>query len=132
MSIKRLSLAAVLLASLAACSSNNATQPTTPAAPAEQPAQTAVLTGNVTKFACENGQTVTLKQNGSESVTLAVDTIGSSVELTRAVSGSGVRYASNKGFYNKPTEFHFKGAEGYLEFTDPYGNKVKTNCNETK
>ena len=53
-----------------------------------------------------------------------------STTLNQAVSGSGSRYISNNGFYNKTTEWHVKGSEAYFAFNDPYGNSVETSCQE--
>ena len=82
-------------------------------------------------FECKNGMTITA-QHGGDQVRVSVDTIGDSVTLQRAVSGSGVRYASNNGFYGKPTEFHHNGRDAAFVFTDPQGNQVETACSVKK
>ena len=82
-------------------------------------------------FECKNGMTITA-QHGGDQVRVSVDTIGDSVTLQRAVSGSGVRYASNNGFYGKPTEFHHNGRDAAFVFTDPQGNQVETTCSVKK
>lgn len=80
-------------------------------------------------FSCRNGATLTVRHNvGADKIRLFVNTIESSAILSLAPSGSGVRYTNANGFYNKPTEFHFKGKEGHFSFQDPYGNKVNTTC----
>lgn len=94
---------------------------TTPAASKEKIAHTQ-------KFECKKGMTATVKHLGNDTISLAVDTIGAEIKLTRVVSGSGVRYLNDKGFYNKSTEWHQKGKEGHLTFKDPYGNEVETVC----
>ncbi len=117
---------------LAACQSTT----TTPAQP-QIPTQPTITTPPVTqttpnlkpqRFECKNGMTVNVKYVGNDTVSVAVDTIGSEVKLTQAVSGSGERYVNNKGFYNKTTEWHQKGNLGHLTFTDPYGNTVEASC----
>lgn len=82
-------------------------------------------------FECKNGMTITAQHVGDQ-VRVSVDTIGDSVTLQRAVSGSGVRYASNNGFYGKPTEFHHNGRDAAFVFTDPQGNQVETACSVKK
>ena len=82
-------------------------------------------------FECKNGMTITAQHSGDQ-VRVSVDTIGDSVTLQRAVSGSGVRYASNNGFYGKPTEFHHNGRDAAFVFTDPQGNRVETACSVKK
>lgn len=82
----------------------------------------------VQKFECENGATVTLKRLSTDKIRLHVDTIGASTVLKAAPSGSGERYISNRGFYKKGTDFHFKGKQAHLIFNDPYKNVVETAC----
>ena len=37
-------------------------------------------------------------------------------------------YVATKGLYGRGAEWHQKGSEGILNFIDPYGNAVETNC----
>lgn len=64
----------------------------------------------------------------ADSITLAVDTIGSSTRLVNAVAASGERYTNPRGFYNHETEWHMKGGEAVFSFKDPEGNQVETTC----
>lgn len=72
--------------------------------------------------------TVTVIQNSDERVTLTTNTGTGTAHLTLSPSGSGERYASAQGFYNKPTEWHVKNRDAMFSFTDPYNNKVETSC----
>ncbi|MDO4434650.1 MAG: MliC family protein [Alysiella sp.] len=80
-------------------------------------------------FECANGATVQVHNAGKDKIHITVDTIGKTVVLSQASSGSGERYTSQKGFYNNATEWHQKGNKmGHLTFTDPYNNRVSTAC----
>lgn len=91
-------------------------------------AQAAPKAPKAQQFECQNGATVTLKRLGGDKVRLHVDTIGKSVVLKAAPTGSGERYIASKGFYKKGTEFAFKGKDAHLTFNDPYKNVVETAC----
>lgn len=120
---------------LSACGSNTPNQtPQThtnlsPAQHRPLPAPTATSTAPDQVFECKNGMTLTVQHNvGEDKIRLGVNTIESTAILALAPSGSGERYVNANGFYNQPTEFHFKGKEGVFQFKDPYQNAVKTTC----
>ncbi|ULJ62688.1 MliC family protein [Wielerella bovis] len=128
-------------AALAACT-NNPNNTSAPAQPVktETSASTQTQANNLNSgdsrvFVCENGMTANVtymideREDKENAIHLNVDTIGTSAHLTQKVSASGERYAADKGFYDKATEWHEKGGEAYFEFTDPYGNKTETTCN---
>lgn len=120
-------LATAAAFALGACASQPAAQTQTPNAPIAAPTAASTLPDQV--FTCKNGMTATVKHNaGEDKIRLYVNTVESSTILSLAPSGSGERYTNANGFYNKPTEFHFKGKEGHLSLQDPYGNKVNTSC----
>ncbi|QMT31752.1 MliC family protein [Alysiella filiformis] len=111
--------------------STSATPTPTVAAPDNRPigAPNAATQAPDQVFSCRNGATLTVRHNvGTDKIRLFVNTIESSTILSAAPAGSGVRYTNDNGFYNRPTEFHFKGKEGNFSFQDPYGNKVNTTC----
>ena len=145
MKIKYFALTAAVVA-LAACTSNNFSSSAQPQHQHQHHEHAGhshshshnvahLNSGDSRVFSCQNGMTATVKytideRNGqNNAVNVSVDTISNSVNLPQAVSGSGVRYASDRGFYNKATEWHEKAGEAYFAFTDPYGNKVETSCN---
>ena len=74
---------------------------------------------SVERFSCENGLSVTVRQQGTDRVSLQLD--DKSAVLNRATSGSGERYTSG-------AEWHRKGNEAAFSFKDPYGNSVETAC----
>lgn len=122
-------LATAAAFALGACAKQPAAQvqTQTPNAPIAAPTAASTLPDQV--FTCKNGMTATVKHNaGEDKIRLFVNTVESSAILTIAPSASGERYTNANGFYNKPTEFHFKGKEGHLSLQDPYGNKVNTTC----
>lgn len=114
---------------LTACAANSV-QPQstqqTPAAIPDIPATTQTYQAN---YQCQNGSSIKARYFGGR-VELSLDTANQSTTLNQAVSGSGSRYVSNNGFYNKTTEWHVKGSEAYFAFNDPYGNSVETSCQE--
>lgn len=120
--------ATTILMSACASSSPQQNNSTKPSAPLPSPSAASTAADEV--FHCRDGRTATVKYNvGEDKIRLYVDTIESSAILSLAPSGSGSRYINTNGFYNKPTEFHYKsGKEGNLSFQDPYGNKVNTAC----
>lgn len=114
---------------MSACASQPAAQVQTQTPNAPIAAPTAASTAPDQVFTCRNGMTATVRHNvGEDKIRLYVNTVESSTILSLAPSGSGERYTNANGFYNKPTEFHFKGKEGHLSLQDPYGNKVNTSC----
>lgn len=78
------------------------------------------------RFSCENGLSVTVRQQGTDRVSLQLD--DKSAVLNRATSGSGERYTSNRGLFGSGAEWHRKGNEAAFSFKDPYGNHVETAC----
>lgn len=128
MKIKQIILLSSVLA-MAACASNTTSSSTS--STAHQHGHAHAADSHAMTFECKNGMTITA-QHGDDQVHVSVDTIGDSVTLQRAVSGSGVRYASNNGFYGKPTEFHHNGRDAAFVFTDPQGNQVETACSVKK
>lgn len=72
--------------------------------------------------------TVTVTRRGQDRIRLTTNTGTGRADLRLAPSGSGERYAANRGFYRKPTEWHVKNNEAMFTFTDPYNNKVETTC----
>lgn len=81
---------------------------------------------SVERFSCENGLSVTVRQQGTDRVSLQLD--DKSAVLNRATSGSGERYTSNRGLFGSGAEWHRKGNEAVFSFKDPYGNSVETAC----
>ena len=77
-------------------------------------------------FSCENGLSVYIRNLDGDRIELALD--DKRAVLTRAVSGSGVRYVSSSGLFGKGAEWHAKANEGFFGFVDPYGNRVETSC----
>lgn len=77
-------------------------------------------------FSCQNGFVVAVKNAGQDKVALeyGLSDSKSRAVLSSAVSGSGERYVSN----DKKTEWHQKGGDAILSFTDPYGNVTETSC----
>jgi hypothetical protein len=78
------------------------------------------------RFSCENGLSVYIRNLDNDRIELALD--DKRAILTRAVSGSGVRYVSSSGLFGKGAEWHAKANEGFFGFVDPYGNRVETSC----
>lgn len=83
-------------------------------------------TGGPGHFDCENGLAVDIRHLGTEQIELRLD--DKSAVLQNATAGSGERYVANTGLYGRGAEWHQKGSEGILNFIDPYGNAVETNC----
>ena len=81
---------------------------------------------SVERFSCENGLSVTVRQQGTDRVSLQLD--DKRAVLNRATSGSGERYTSNRGLVGSGSEWHRKGNEAAFSFKDPYGNSVETAC----
>ncbi|OSI32224.1 MliC family protein [Neisseria dumasiana] len=86
--------------------------------------------GSATKFSCQNGFTVNVNRiNGDRvAVEYGLQDERYNATLESAVSGSGERYVSR----DKKTEWHQKGGEAILSFSDRYGNVTQTSCNSTK
>ena len=138
--MKHILSAMSLVLFLAACS---ATQPSHQHATEQASHQTAMMpshdgTNNISssnaethqaRYACENGAAVTVRYTAN-SATVSLDIAEQTVTLSQVVSGSGSRYASRTGFYGKPSEWHVKGMQAHLSFSDPYGNDVETVCQE--
>ncbi len=81
---------------------------------------------NTERFSCENGLSVTVRQEGADRLSLQLD--DKRAVLTRAVAGSGERFTSNRGLFGSGAEWHQKGNEAAFSFKDPYGNQVDTAC----
>ncbi|WP_373740548.1 MliC family protein [Neisseria sp.] len=85
---------------------------------------------HVSVFRCRNAFDVRLERHGLDSVTAEYglsDSMGRAV-LTRARSGSGELYVSG----DRKVEWHEKGREGVLTFSDRYGNVTETTCRESR
>lgn len=80
------------------------------------------------QFECRNGMTVTVARTGEDLITISTSTDTGNATLQAAQSASGERYVSNQGLYGKSTEWHVKNGEALFSFTDPYNNKVETDC----
>ncbi len=135
MNIRKLAAVSALSALLAACAGTSpeparTTMPHDHSASSETTAP--VPSGRTPApqtFSCQNGMTARVTYSpAADSITLAVDTIGSSTRLANAVAASGERYTNPRGFYNHETEWHMKGGEAVFSFKDPEGNLVETNC----
>jgi len=74
----------------------------------------------------ENGLAVDIRHLGTEQIELRLN--DKSAVLQNATTASGERYVATKGLYGRGAEWHQKGSEGILNFIDPYGNAVETNC----
>lgn len=83
-------------------------------------------TGGPGHFDCENGLAVDIRHLGTEQIELRLN--DKSAVLQNATTASGERYVATKGLYGRGAEWHQKGSEGILNFIDPYGNAVETNC----
>ena len=83
-------------------------------------------TGGPGHFDCENGLAVDIRHLGTEQIELRVN--DKSAVLQNATTASGERYVATSGLYGRGAEWHQKGSEGILNFIDPYGNAVETNC----
>lgn len=83
-----------------------------------------------TRFECQNGLFVNIRQLDTNRVELALD--DKRATLTAAVSGSGERYVAQTGLFGRGAEWHQKGKQAAFSFVDPYGNKVETACQATK
>ena len=94
--------------------------------PSNEPAPRHEHRASVERFSCENGLSVTVRQQGTDRVSLQLD--DKSAVLNRATSGSGERYTSNRGLFGSGAEWHRKGNEAAFSFKDPYGNSVETAC----
>ncbi|MDO5069459.1 MliC family protein [Neisseria sp. Dent CA1/247] len=86
--------------------------------------------GAASNFSCQNGFTVKVSRMGTDriSVNYGLQDQRMSANLESAVSGSGERYVSR----DKKTEWHQKGNQAFLSFTDRYGNVTETSCNSSK
>ncbi|OAM28405.1 MULTISPECIES: MliC family protein [Eikenella] len=80
----------------------------------------------IERFSCENGLSVSVRQEGTGRVSLQLD--DKRAVLTSAVAASGERYTSNRGLFGSGAEWHRKGNEAVFSFKDPYGNQVETSC----
>lgn len=108
--------AIALAAALSACGHGPKSQaPATKQAPVEQQS-----------FRCDNGQTVTVKWNADDQVSLQMGE--RSAQLKRDVSGSGERYTNPKGLNKQPTEWHQKGRQAILAYTGADGKAVEARC----
>ena len=83
-------------------------------------------TGGPGHFDCENGLAVDIRHLGTEQIELRLN--DKSAVLKNATTASGERYTASKGLYGRGADWHQKGTEAILNFTDPYGNVVETNC----
>lgn len=110
--MKRIFIAAGILAALAACSPK-------PAEKAETPAETTAPTpaGDVSNWTCENGDSFRLTLIDDRADFLFKDGITTTMALAIAASGNLFKHANGKDL------FHTKGNEGLLQF----GGK-ETNC----
>ncbi|MDO1510313.1 MULTISPECIES: MliC family protein [unclassified Neisseria] len=77
-------------------------------------------------FSCQNGFTVNVNRIGTDRISLeyGLDDKRYNATLSSSVSGSGERYVSG----DKKTEWHEKGGQAFLSFTDRYGNVTETSC----
>lgn len=77
-------------------------------------------------FKCRNAFTVAVKDAGQDRIHISYGLSDSKMNatLSSARSGSGERYVSA----DNKTEWHQKGGEAILSFTDPYGNVTETVC----
>lgn len=78
------------------------------------------------RFSCQNGLSVTVRLEGTNRLSLRLD--DKRAMLEQVVSGSGARYASDRGLFGSGAEWHQKGDEASFSFKDPYGNHVETVC----
>lgn len=78
------------------------------------------------RFSCRNGLSVTVRLESADRLSLRLD--DKYALLEQVVSGSGERYASDRGLFGSGAEWHQKGDEANFSFKDPYGNRVETTC----
>lgn len=82
--------------------------------------------GDSTRFECTNGLSVQVRQLDQDRIELRLDE--QHAVLSAAVTGSGERYVSDSGLFGHGAEWHRKGGQAMLNFVDPYGNAVETDC----
>lgn len=84
------------------------------------------VSGQSMRFSCSNGLNVQIRSLNPDRIELRVD--DKQAVLSAASSASGERYVGNSGLFGQGAEWHQKGGLAMLEFVDPYGNRVETDC----
>lgn len=99
--------------------------PANPTAQAVVKTQTKAQAGQ-TRFQCDNGLTVFVKQLSTEQIQLNVQNYQAVLDL--APAGSGERYLSTKGLFGTGGEWHQKGNEAFFGYKGVHGAIGSTTC----
>lgn len=101
----------------------------TPTTPITQPTlntKTKTVQAGQTRFQCDNGLTVFVKQLSPEQIQLNVQNYQAVLDLSPAASGE--RYLSTKGLFGTGGEWHQKGNEAYFGYKGVHGAVGATTC----
>lgn len=79
-----------------------------------------------TRFQCDNGLTVFVKQLNTEQIQLNVQNYQATMDL--APAGSGERYLTTKGLFGTGGEWHQKGNEAFFGYKGVHGAVGATTC----
>lgn len=123
MNIKTVLFPAAAVLALTACTTGSTVHPVTDSQAAVRAAEQKDKV-----FVCKNRMKATVRSIDNERIALMVDKLNSLTELTRDVSGSGVRYTSTRGIHDQPTEWHMKNTKAFFSFIDQNGRHVETSC----